>query len=366
MYRPDNLIMHEVIVSPLSQPKNPCGHQQYWNMLLKTPLSLLLKIVSRRCALFVLWEFCVHTTRSVVKWSWLPWVLCLWIQELGSVWVGLQSIMVLLSTQWYANVVPGVREIPGRMLSVCPPGMWTQGKEMHSMDSINSKIASWRQEHIIWLNWRMGRSVQRPCIRLKAWKFSYHSPVAISGVHVYCFFDRLQQGARNCKMSCFPVLSYSEKPKGKFFFSSSGNAPEVSLLGCETAGSHYIIVQHSQVILPLLHYKWCPGSFLLFLSSYSSFVKSIQVFVHVCIRAKNSSRGKVFKFNLLCGGPMPWPSLPFLHHYAILMEETLRPTHINNTCWLEFVLHVMNDVLQAVLYLQEPNLVVHVEFSTRF
>lgn len=219
MYRPDNLIMHEVIVSPLSQPKNPCGHQQYWNMLLKTPLSLLLKIVSRRCALFVLWEFCVHTTCSVVKWSCrLPWVLCLWIQELGSAWVGLQSIMVVLSTQWYANVVRGVREIPGRMLSVCPPGMWTQAKEMHSMDSINSKIASWRQEHIIWLNWRMGRSVQWPCIRLKAWKFSCHSPVAISGVHVYCFFDWLQQGARNCKMSCFPVLSYSEKPKGKFFF----------------------------------------------------------------------------------------------------------------------------------------------------
>jgi len=131
------------------------------------------------------------------------------------------------------------------------------------------------------------------------------------------------------KCRVFLCCHIQKSQRGSFFFSSSGNAPEVSLLGCETAGSHYIIVQHSQVILPLLHYKWCPGSFFLFLSS---FVKSIQVFVHVCIRAKNSSCGKVFKFNLLCGGPMLRPSLPFLHHYAILMrrhcDQHISITHV--------------------------------------
>ena len=112
------------------------------------------------------------------------------------------------------------------------------------------------------------------------------------------------------KCRVFLCCHIQKSQRGSFFFPVVEMPPRSAC--CETAGSHYIVVQHSQVILPLLHYKWCPGSFLVSLILCEV---SVQVFVvHVRVQAKNSNCGEVLQFNRLLGDLM---LLPF-HSYVIM------------------------------------------------
>ena len=114
--------------------------------------------------------------------------------------------------------------------------------------------------------------------------------------------------------------STPEKPKGKFFpwLETPQRSPHLAVKRLDRLRSDTALHKVCRHFLPLLHYKWYPGTgfFILVLCGVS-----IHVFVLVRVQAKNSNGTTVrmfSNFNLLCGRCtlLPFPSL--LHHYAFL------------------------------------------------
>ena len=166
------------------------------------------------------------------------------------------------------------------------PSVW---KLLHYVGTLYTHAVGYkyiiRLNHIlegcmVYIAWRWGQSLKSYAInhtgqkgawknhakKIKIWKRSHGSPVSIFSMHVYSFIDRLQQGVAG-RQKTFPLACLELMTAGKHIlrhlwtlFSTSGNAPEVSSLGGEVAGSTVSSYTTSHHVLPLLHYKWCCGT----------------------------------------------------------------------------------------------------------
>ena len=120
--------------------------------------------------------------------------------------------------------------------------------------------------------------------------------------------------------------SHQLQKSGRESFSVSGNAREDSLLGYE--GLISFIVSRTALLkvchdfLPLLHYKWCPGTGF----SFSSFAKSPYMCLYMFTYQLKIVTGLLWeRFQILIFCMVvtcSFPFLPLLHHYALLIQPS--------------------------------------------
>ena len=112
--------------------------------------------------------------------------------------------------------------------------------------------------------------------KIKVWERSYGSPVTTFSAHTHYFIDWLQQGCKDCWKNlaerhkiasitaegCFPAVINSRNAEGKVCLrvETPWWSPCLAVKWLVHLCCHTAILNVCHRVLPMLHYRLCPGT----------------------------------------------------------------------------------------------------------